>query len=173
MESNPWESISRKPDIIIPPVKVVEKIFSGLSDYSSKRVGFKLNKVNFFPEEVTFTSPTGKLAFDPSWIPKVKPHPDFGYNPKEEKSKEFFRYRLLLYPKFRSEIKYELFKFKHPILFYPVTLYIERKSFNLLEEHIPEKGNLEAENITVLEDYITKIIRSESTIELISRLMAL
>ena len=87
MESNPWKDISPKPDTIIPPVKVIEKIFSGLSDFSSKKVGFELKKVNYFPEEVTFTSPMGTFI-DPSWEPKVNPHPDFGYNPGEEKGKE-------------------------------------------------------------------------------------
>ncbi len=173
MGSNPWESISRKPETIIPPDKVIEKIFSGLSDFSSQKVGFKLDKVNFFPEEVTFPSSFETIAFGRSLEPKVDPHPDFGYNPKEAKSEEFFRYRLLLYPASRYKPQYELFKFKYPILFYPVTLYVEKKSFNLLEKHIPEKGYLVAENINVLEDYITKIIQSESTIELISRLMAL
>ena len=110
---------------------------------------------------------------EPSLVPKVNPHPDFGYNPQDEKNKEFFRYRLLLYPASNYEIKYELFKFKYPILFYPVTLYIDKKSFNLLEKDIPEKGNLQAENKKILEDYMAKIIQSESTIELISRLMAL
>lgn len=173
MESNPWKDISRKTENIIPPAKVIEKLFSGLSDFSSQKVGFKLNKVDFFPEEVTFPPSFETIAFGRSLEPKVDPHPDFGYNPQEEKSEEFFRYRLLLFPTSSYTIKYELFKFKYPILFYPVTLYVEKKSFNLLEKNIPEKGNLEAENINVLEDYITKIIRSESTIELISSLMAL
>ena len=107
------------------------------------------------------------------WGQKVNPHPDFGYNPQETKSDELFRYRLLLYPVSRIKLNYELFKFKYPILFYPVTLYVEKKSFNKLEKNIPETGWLEAENMSVLSDYITKIIQSESTIELISKLMVL
>lgn len=173
MKSNPWEDISPKHKDINLPVEVIRKAFSGLNEFSLEKIGFDLDKVNFFPEEVTFDSPMGAFVIEPSWVPKVNPHPDFGYNPQDEKSREFFRYRLLLYPTSDYEIKYELFKFKYPILFYPVTLYVDSKSFNLLEKHIPEKGNLEAKNSTVLEDYITKIIRSESTIELISSLMAL
>lgn len=172
MESNSWKGISPNTENIIPPDKVIREIFSGLRGFSSNKVGFELNKVGFFPEEVTFSAPQLTLDFG-SLAPKVDPHPDFGYNPQEAKSEEFFRYRLLLYPVSSYHTKYELFKFKYPILFYPVTLYVEKKSFNLLEERISEKGALEAENRAVLEDYITKIIQSESTIELISRLMAL
>ena len=171
MEPDPWKDIKPKTESLIPPEKVIEKLFSGLGKYSSDKVGFQLNKVDFFPEEVTYSSDNPVNLF---WSGKTKnPHPDFGYNPQFEKNLEYFRYRLLLFPASRYEIKYELFKFKYPILFYPVTLYIDKKSFNLLDEHIPEKFNLEAENVTVLEDYIKLIIRSESTNELISRLKAL
>ncbi len=173
MESNPWKDISPKAGNIIPPAKVIADMFSGLSKCSSEKVNFELDEVGFFPEEVTFTIPSGTFVTDPSFGSKMDPHPDFGYNPQEAKSEQCFRYRLLLYPVSRYKLKYELFKFKYPILFYPVTLYVGMKNFNLLDEDIPEKGNLEAENINVLEDYITKIIRSDSTIELISRLMAL
>ena len=139
--------------------------------FLKKKVEYELDRVKFFPEEVIYTDSL-KLSFS-TFSMKANPHPDFGYNPEKEKSEEYFRYRLLLRPTSHYEIKYELFKFKYPIFFYFVTLYADRKSFNLLEEHFPEKGNLKAENIIILKDYITKIIQSESTIELISRLIAL
>lgn len=176
MESNPWKDINHGTNEIIPVDKVVKEMFSGLEDYSSGKVGFALEKVDFFPEEVTYTSPSflaSATAFGSEMVSKKDPHPDFGYNPHEEWSGNFFRYRLLLLPISQYEYRYELFKFKYPILFYPVTLYVEKKNFNLLEKHIPNKGYLKAENITVLKDYITKIIQSESTIELISRLKVL
>lgn len=175
MESNPWQGISPKTESVIPPDKVIEEMFSGLSAFSSEKVGVQLNKVNFFPEEVSVYDPMMEvIQFSlGSSRPKVIPHPDFGYNPQEAKSEEFFRYRLLLCPVSRYDVKYELFKFKYPILFYPVTLYVEKKAFDLLEKDIPENGDLEAQDRTILEDYVTKIIRSESTIELITRLMVL
>jgi len=173
MESDAWNGISPRTESMIAPHQVLEDMFSGLEGASSGKVGFELNKVNFFPEEVTFSHPAlTAVAFD-DWRPKSDPHPDFGYNPQEAANAAFFRYRLLLYPVSRPDFRYELFKFKYPILFYPVVLYVEKKSFNLLEKDIPEKGHLEAENAPALKDYITKIIRSESTIELISRLMVL
>jgi len=175
MESNPWQGISPRTESVVPPDKVIEAMFSGLHAFSSEKVGVQLNKVNFFPEEVTVYDPMMEvLQFSlGSSRAKVNPHPDFGYNPQDAASAASFRYRLLLYPVSRPDFKYELFKFKYPILFYPVVLYVEKRSFNLLEQDIPEKGDLEAENATALKDYITKIIRSESTIELITRLMVL
>ena len=172
MESNPWKDISPKTENLIPPDKVIEKMFLGLRDISSKKVGFMSEKVDFFPEEVTVSSSIEVYA-SADFAPKIYPHPDFGYNPQEAKSQELFRYRLLLYPSSRQTPKCELFKFKYSIRFYPVTLYVGRNSFNLLKEHMPKKDDLKAKNRIVLEDYITKIIRSESTIELISRLMVL
>lgn len=172
MASNPWEDISRKTENVISPEKVIEEMFSGLENFSSSKVGYELHKVGFFPEEVTYSPSYSTLGLS-DLGGKVDPHPDFGYNPQEAKGEQYFRYRVLLFSVSRYEFKYELFKFKYPIFFYPVTLYVEKKSFNLLEEHIPDKGDLEAEDATVLEDYVAKIIKSDATIELISRLMAL
>ncbi|MCI5148277.1 MAG: hypothetical protein D3916_02585 [Candidatus Electrothrix sp. MAN1_4] len=107
----------------------------------------------------------------------INSHPDFGYDPDKTKERQYFRYRLLLSPVKNENIEFELFKFKFPLLsIYPVQFFIDKENFaglsNLLNEN--NKNRLiEANNEQELQNIIATIIRSDSTIKLIKRLMAL
>ena len=157
-------------------------ILQNKKEYSNEKVIYKLQEVNFFPEEVTKYSPfivfneaikgLKEAAIDPQI---EKPHPDFGYDPYKTIEKQYFRYRLLLFPIVNENIEYELFKFKFPLLFYPIQFFIDKESFSELSaliennEDKPIMANNEEELYTIL----SAIIKSESTLRLIRRLMAI
>jgi len=83
---------------------------------------------------------------------------------------------LLLAPVTNENIEFELFKFKFPLLFYPVQFFLDKDSFAGLKDFIHDNDENQlvvANNEQELQNIIATIIRSGSTIKLIKRLMAL
>ncbi len=174
MSEELWSQLTPLADDTLSPNKLVSKLFSGIEGYTGGKVKFVLEKANFFPEEVTSSfSLNNAKAWKEHLVGKEAPHPDFGYNPELSRKKEYFRYRLLLFPAEQRGVEFELVKFKYPISCYPVKFYCDKESFELLSEDFDKSGQISARNETELTDYITKIIKSKSTLELISKLAAL
>jgi len=71
-----------------------------------------------------------------------------------------------------GEFQLELFKFKFPLSFYPVTFFIDKNDFPELTDRIASFG-LDANDETELNDIVATIIKSDSTLRLLRRLMAL
>jgi len=180
---SPWDDIADLKPEVENPINIVKNLFSPIYEKTGEKVIYKLQEVNFFPEEVRTYGPV------PGMIQKVaeelsendplaieKACPDFGYDPYKSREKQYFRYRLLLSPIRNSNIEYELFKFKFPLLFYPVQFFIEKDSFGELSGLTDDKNghrftlaNDKEELCTV----ISTIIKSESTLRLIRRLMVI
>lgn len=145
--SNPWDDIKDlKPDLKNPK-EIVDEMFSPIYPKTGEKVIYKLiNSGVPFPEEVV----------------------------EKNISQKILRYTLLLFPTSDPNIHYELFKFKYPLFFYPVQFFIDINSFRELEGFVHEDFNqVVALNEQDLFDVISTIIKSETTIKLIRRLMAL
>ncbi len=120
---NPWNDIADlKPDVE-NPINIVKNLFSPIYEKTNEKVIYKLQEVYFFPEEVKRYTPLTEA--DKEMLDQIEeiPHPDFGYDPYKTKEKQYFRYRLLLSPIVNDNIEYELFKFKFPLLFYPIKIF--------------------------------------------------
>ncbi len=173
---NPWDDIDELKPEIENPIKIVKDLFTPIYEKTNEKVIYKLDQVNFFPEEVKYKrhpAAAGGL-YD---AVQEESHPDFGYDPNKTHAKEYFRYRLLLSPVKNENIEFELFKFKFPLLsIYPVQYFIDKENFSGLINLINENNknqHIEANNEQELQNIIATIIRSDSTIKLIKRLMAL
>ncbi|MCI5219222.1 MAG: hypothetical protein D3914_08535 [Candidatus Electrothrix sp. LOE2] len=165
---NPWDDIADLQPEVENPINIVKTLFSPLYEKTQEKVIYKLEQVYFFPEEVKRSLPI-LLAFE-----MPEPSPDFGYDPEEAKKRQYFRYRLLLSPTANGTVEYELFKFKFPLFFYPVQFFIDHIIFKGLSGFVDEKSEfVMANNEQELYTIISTIIRAESTIKLIKRLMAL
>ncbi len=178
---NPWDDVGDLQPEMENPVKIVKDLFTPIYEKTNEKVIYKLDQVYFFPEEVKSlgaginAATAAKNALLDNIIEK-KLHPDFGYDPNKTKERQYFRYRLLLSPVTNETIEFELFKFKFPLLFYPVQFFLDKESFAGLKNVVYEKSNnqiVEADNEQKLQNIIATIIRSDSTIKLIKRLMAL
>lgn len=176
--SSIWEEIGNIEPDLMSPSDVIKGLFKPLREVTKDKVDFRLQKVNFFPEEVRYTTPRDSLSLirvTPTSIfdePKKLPHPEFGYDPEIAKAKESFRYRLLLFPKNNSDFEVELLKYKFPLDFYPIKFFVERSDFPELADYITSSG-LTVGNEADLRNVIAMIIKSNSTLNLIKRLMAL
>ncbi len=167
---NPWDDIAELKPEMENPINIVKALFSPLYEKTQEKVIYKLEQVYFFPEEVKMYNIHG-AAFH---AVREKSHPDFGYDPNKTKERQYFRYRLLLSPTANGTVEYELFKFKFPLFFYPVQFFIDHSSFKGISDFVNEKSKfVMANNEQKLQNIIAIIIRAESTIKLIKRLMAL
>lgn len=179
---SPWDDIADLKPEVENPINIVKNLFSPIYEKTGEKVIYKLQEVNFFPEEVITYEPVPemirKVAKDLSendLLKTEKAFPDFGYDPYKSKEKQYFRYRLLLSPIANGNIEYELFKFKFPLLFYPVQFFIEKDSFGELSGLTDDKNEnfILANNKEELYTVISTIIKSESTLRLIRRLMVI
>lgn len=172
---DPWSELDKIDADLKSPAQIIEELFSGISNYTNNAVSFKLHKVYFFPEEVTYSRTTsfklGASILD-DFVPKQNPHPEFGYNPEQSANEQQFRFRILLYNVENEAVEYELFKVKFPILFYPVEFYIEPDDFEDLKVHFSE-NKLIAENEKKLIEIVTTIIKSKEHLLLLKRVMAI
>ena len=102
---DPWKEIENIETNIKNPAEIVGELFFGIKKYTTSKVDFKLQAVNFFPEEVITIEKTAisNISFALN-THETLPHPEFGYNP--DKSNKLFRFRVLLYP--TSDSKYRL-----------------------------------------------------------------
>lgn len=176
--SSIWEEVGKIEPDLVSPSDIIKELFKPLREVTKDKVDFKIQKVNFFPEEVTYT--TARLSLTPIAVatasifdePKKLPHPEFGYDPEISKAKESFRYRLLLFPKKDIDFEVELLKYKFPLDFYPVKFFVEKSDFPELANYTTSSG-LIVGNEADLRNVIGMIIKSNSTLNLIRRLMAL
>jgi hypothetical protein len=53
--SNPWDNIQDLRPDLQDPLHIVEELFNPIYEKTSQKVKYKLHKVNYFPEEVTYT----------------------------------------------------------------------------------------------------------------------
>ena len=136
---NPWDDIGELQPEMENPINIVKDLFTPIYEKTNEKVIYKLDRVNFFPEEVRYKrNPdiekslevmigTPEMLYNPV---QEESHPDFGYDPNKTQAKEYFRYRLLLSPVKNENIEFELFKFKFPLLsIYPVQFFIDKKNF--------------------------------------------
>jgi hypothetical protein len=174
--SNPWEEVGVIEPELKSPSELVRELFQPLPEITNSKVAFKIQKVNFFPEEVVYSTVATELsqlyASTSFAEKKVLPHPEFGYNPESAKAKESFRFRFLLIPSKVKDFQVELFKFKFPITFYPVQFYIEQTDFPELSSLVQNNG-IVASNQDELIYVVGMVIKSQATLNLIKRLMAL
>lgn len=179
--TNVWDEIGNIDLDLSSPKYVIEEMFSPIAQRTNGKVNFKVQWVNYFPEEVTYkvTNPDySQLSVINNVAPLklfdgiVNPHPEFGYDPDDATTKQYFRCRLLLLPQRHTDVEVELFKFKFPLDFYPVRFYIEKSDFPELSNMVTSLG-LAATNEAELKDIVNAIIKSDSTLKLIRRIMAL
>jgi len=174
---NIWTEIGTITPDLASPHSVIREMVKGIKEVTDNKVDFRLQKVDFFPEEVRYTTIRGMLTtplntstlFDEK---KEISHPEFGYDPRASKVKESIRYRFLLFQTKDTSFEVELFKFKYPLSFYPVTFFIEKSDFPELADQVTPSG-LDANNEAELQYIVSAIIRSDSTLKLIRRIMAL
>ena len=135
---NVWNELEEFKQELKSPKEVIEEMYNGVVSYTKELIDFKLEKVNYFPEEVKYTKSSFNVTLGASLIdeltPKAEPHPDYGYNPESSKNNELLRYRLLIFPDNYSNFEYELLKFKFPLNFYPVIFYIDKTDFTDLAD---------------------------------------
>ncbi|TGK79301.1 hypothetical protein EHQ23_16965 [Leptospira bourretii] len=165
-----WKKLQEKSKIK-NPIEIVEDIFQPLEEASSKLVKYEIQKVNFFPEEVTYTQENLSNSISLMLRSTKNPHPEFGYDPQSNLTKEFVRFRLLLIPMKNKNVTFELFKVKFPILFYPLNIYCDVHTFPEIKTEFVD-GKLLANSEA---DYIKKIgliLNSETTVNIIQRLMS-
>ncbi|MCI5116583.1 MAG: hypothetical protein D3913_01185 [Candidatus Electrothrix sp. LOE1_4_5] len=184
---NPWDDIGDLQPEMENPINIVKELFTPIYEKTNEKVIYKLDQVNFFPEEVRYTHLSDiKKSFAAMTsvgisntllddLVRKEPHPDFGYDPNKTHAKEYFRYRMLLSPVINETIEFELFKFKFSLLFcYPVQFFIDHSRFKGLSGFVDETSKFVIANTEEdLYVIISTIIRSDSTIKLIKRLMAL
>ncbi|MCB1193979.1 MAG: hypothetical protein KDK90_26320 [Leptospiraceae bacterium] len=167
---SPWNSIQLEEELKTPE-NIVRELFLPLKDKTNDKVTFELHKVNYFPEEVVIRTENIIPSFTTA---KEVPHPDFGYEPEISIERQFFRFRLLLLPTSNKEIKYEFFKFKYPLLFYPIHVYLNAFLLQFFSEYdVSDNKFIILKHEKDLYSFIYKIIRLDSTIQLIKRLMVL
>lgn len=174
--ANVWDDIGKIEPDLANPRDIIERIFNPISNYTDDRVGYELQEVGYFPEEVEY-EPEGTSAYSIilsglTLAQKVKPHPEYGYDPSKDRNEKEIRYRLLLKSSNRNQYLFELFKFKYPIHFYPVTLYISVIEFPEMKEFI-KNGSIIATDEKTLNDIIGIILKSSSTQRLIKRIMVI
>lgn len=162
-----WKSIEGiKPDLA-PPDKVLHELSAGLKEATNQLIDYKIEKVNFFPEEVKYS--IGE--FENDWRDRKEPHPDFGYDTNESSDLKF-RFRYLLIVKNNPSIRAEIFKFRFPLNFYPVTFFIPKGHFQELEIYYKGKQIL-ANCENNFNDICINIFQSDDFSNIIKRLSAL
>ncbi|MTI89035.1 MAG: hypothetical protein FH748_13845 [Balneolaceae bacterium] len=179
MSEQIWEKADNlKPDLT-PPDKIIEELSSGLIDATDGLVNFEIEKVNFFPEEVTYSVEikdpflTSAMSQFGGSKKTKNPHPEFGYDTSEGKNIAF-RYRYILKVVEKPSVKAEIFKFKYPVDFYPVRFFIEKNNFNTLKEFIDEEDdNLQVENEESFRKVCLAIFQSEEFARIVRRLSAI
>ncbi|EKJ88699.1 hypothetical protein CLV96_0003 [Leptospira meyeri] len=165
---NIWTKV--KKERLNNPIDIVNDIFKPLPSATDNLVGYSIQKVNFFPEEV---------SYEPEYITHevipfrrtIKPHPEFGYDPDSKMSKEQIRFRVLVHPKKNKDISVELFKVKFPILFFPLQIFCDQHSYPNVKSFFKD-GKLFASDE---KDFINKIMliaSSDTTLNIIQRLMS-
>lgn len=175
MSEQTWnETGNLKPDLS-PPEKIVRDISEGLKDFTDGLVDFEIEKVNFFPDEVThstqFNNPfLSQLSNKPQTV--KDPHPEFGYNPSEG-TNVTFRFRYILKVVNKPSVKAEIFKFKYPVDFYPVIFFIGKHDFNTLKKYINEGENLQVEKEDKFKKVCLAIFRSDEFARIVRRLSAI
>jgi len=167
---NIWKNLKAKGKIKTP-IEIVEEIFKPLPNETDNLVGYKIQIVNFFPEEVTYSSDYFPTTTFIPFQSKKNPHPEFGYDPQSSASKEKIRFRLLLQPKKNKEISVELFKIKFPILFYPLQIFCDEHTYPEIKNFF-ENGKLIVRTESELIEKIRFIATSETTFNIIQRLMS-
>lgn len=175
MSEKTWQGINNlKPDLQ-PPNKILNQLSDGLHDATGGLVDYEIDKVNFFPEEVTYTTKTQDpfSSLSQFGTKKVKnPHPEFGYDTSEGKNVEF-RFRYILKVADQPSIKAEIFKFKYPVTFYPVKYFTPKSNFEDLEEFYDKDDNLIAENEDLFKKICLIIFQSDEFTRLIKRFSAM
>lgn len=165
-----WDTIEELP---VPPQKpdsVVDNAFSGLSKFTRFKVKMIQQKVNFFPEEVSYANPYVDNYFDSE--PREEPHPEYGYDPYKQSGE--LRFRVVLLPASRDDYEYELFKYKYSIEFYPVQVFIDVRLFDHINmPHAIGKNSISISNEEHFAEFLESLIRSTKTLDLISRLSAI
>ncbi len=171
-----WDEIGKITPDLKSPHDLISELFEPIMQYTDNRVGYKLQKVNYFPEEVsvsviqTIKIPEFVSAFDQ--MKSTVDHPEYGYDPGKTINNEEIRYRLLLYPYNKENYEFEIFKFKFPVLFYPVIVYISKDDIPELKV-FGEKEYIIAEEENILVEIVNTIIKSKSTIRLLRRIMVI
>jgi hypothetical protein len=171
-----WDDIGKVEPDLENPRDIIKSIFDPIGKYTDDRVGYDLQEVGYFPEEVVY-EPEGTSAYSIilsglALTQKEKPHPEYGYDPSKDKNEKEIRYRLLLKSNNGKIFNFELFKFKYPIQFYPVTIYISSIEFPEMKDYI-KSGSIIAIDEISLNDIIGIILKSASTQRLIKRIMVI
>ncbi|PJZ75294.1 hypothetical protein [Leptospira neocaledonica] len=166
-----WKDLKSRGKIKTP-LEIVDNLFKTLPGDVDNLVSYSIQKVNYFPEEVTYTtsSPITSIAMN-SFVARKDPHPEFGYDPNASASKEHIRFRLLLFPTSNEEITIELFKVKFPILFYPLQIFCDEHTFPEMKKYF-DNNKLIATNEKDFTNKILQIVSSETTFSIIQRLMS-
>lgn len=173
---NPWDDIGDLQPEMENPINIVKELFTPIYEKTNEKVIYKLDQVNFFPEEVKNLSAGIDAAKSAALCNAIQQtlHPDFGYDPTKTKERQRLRYRLLLSPVKNETIEFELFKFKFSLFFYPVQFFIDYSRSKGLAGFVDETSKFVIANTEEdLYVIISTIIRSDSTINLIKRLMVL
>lgn len=178
---NPWANINITQNITKPDI-IIQNLFEPVNSLTNGKIKHKIEKVNFFPEEVTYSLPElmGDSVFLASMAgtlrSKKNPHPEFGYDPDKARQQIFIRYRSILFidePK--TYYEYEIFKFKYSTIFYPMTFFLNKGDYNLVDQYFDDKNktsitiNSEKEVNTVC----AAIIQSDNFTNLLTHMIAL
>jgi len=171
-----WKELEEFEEEEESPKDIIEELYSGIKSYTKDLVDYRIQEVDFFPEEVTYTKPSSMSFIDPAIFgeitPKEDPHPDFGYNPKSAKNNEYLRYRLLIYPTNNMNFEFELLKFKFTVLLYPVKFYFDKTDIPDLQKFY-KNDELYADNKEELIEILKTIIKSEQHQSLLRRIAAI
>jgi hypothetical protein len=167
MSKDIWSNLKNVEPDLEPPNKILNHISDGLDQATGGKINFEIEKVNYFPEEVSYGQPFG-LAFES----RKNPHPPFGYDTSEGTDLNF-RFRYLLYVTDEPSIKAEIFKFRYPLEFYPVRFFIRKGNFSSLDTFFDDDDILRGENESKFFEICQKIFSSNEFNRIIKRLAAL
>jgi hypothetical protein len=180
MITNPWEEIGEIDPPIMQPDKVIGDIFKEISPFTGGKVKHKLQRVNYFPEEVrvnmenAFSLMSSTIELSKTRI-TVEPHPEFGYDTDKARNKSQFRYRsIFVVEKGEGDIEYEIIKFKYPLMFYPVKIYCDKNDYDRISSDFEKDAKfISINNESDLRETVAKIITSRNFKLLVNRLKSL
>lgn len=167
MSEDIWKNLKDVEPDLEPPNKILNHISEGLEQATDGKINFEIEKVNYFPEEVSYGQSIG-ISFESH----KDPHPPFGYDTSEGTDLNF-RFRYLLYVSDEPSIKAEIFKFRYPLEFYPVRFFIRKGNFPSLDSFYDDDEILRGESESKFIDICQKIFSSNEFKKIIKRLAAL